>query len=258
VASSFGSATISIGRDRQREYVKRLIHRTIIEHLVDGFESVAAITLGETAAKSMAGQAKISELARRNLAKFVLDCGLQEQVSGTRQVTEKFVSADIQRIRLNTTTQEIKKSLNASQQVSAAMWQQMIFAKAKETQGLTNQGVDGELSDQLRTWGSELLRQVLRTTTEYSANLSMPVVIAMLELTRAQVLESAQVLRDEAKQTRELSSKSLNDARAHLSGKGNGNIAMNNSTVEATISDASKGIVHEWSALVREKLAIAL
>lgn len=258
VASSFGSATISIGRDRQREYVKRLIHRTIIEHLVDGFESVAATTLGETVAKSMAGQAKISELARRNLAKFVLDCGLQEQVSGTRQVTEKFVSTDIQRIRLNTTTQEIKKSLNASQQVSAAMWQQMIFAKAKETQGLTNQGVDGELSDQLRNWGSELLRQVLRTTTEYSANLSMPVVISMLELTRAQVLESAQVLRDEAKQTRELSSKSLNDARAHLSGKGNGNIAMNNSTVEATISDASKGIVHEWSALVREKLAIAL
>ena len=258
VASSFGSATISIGRDRQREYIKRLIHRTIIEHLVDGFESVAATTLGETVAKSMAGQAKISELARRNVVKFVLDCGLQEQVSGTRQVTEKFVSTDIQRTRLNTTTQEIKKSLNASQQVPAAMWQQMIFSKAKETQGLTNQGVDGELSDQLRNWGSELLRQVLRTTTEYSANLSMPVVIAMLELTRAQVLESAQVLRDEAKQTRELSSKSLNDARAHLSGKGNGNIAMNNSTVEATISDASKGIVHEWSALVREKLAIAL
>jgi hypothetical protein len=170
VASSFGSATISIGRDRQREYIKRLIHRTIIEHLVDGFESVAATTLGETVAKSMAGQAKISELARRNVVKFVLDCGLQEQVSGTRQVTEKFVSTDIQRIRLNTTTQEIKKSLNASQQVPAAMWQQMIFSKAKETQGLTNQGVDGELSDQLRNWGSELLRQVLRTIQFHLVN----------------------------------------------------------------------------------------
>jgi hypothetical protein len=258
VASSFGSATISIGRDRQREYVKRLIHRSIIEHLVDGFESVAAITLGETIARSMAGQAKISELARRNVAKFVLDCGLQEQVSGTRQVTDSFVSFEIQRTRLNSTSQEIKKSLNSAQQVTAATWQQMIFAKAKEIQGLTNQSVGDELSGQLRTWGTDLLRQVLKSTTEHSANLSMPVVIAMLELTRAQVLESAQLLRDEAKQARDLSANSSNEAKKHLTGKGDGKIAMNNSSVESTISDVSKVIVHEWSALVREKLAITL
>jgi hypothetical protein len=258
VASSFGSSTISIGRDRQREYIKRLIHRSIIEHLVDGFESVASVTLGETIAKSMAGQAKISELARRNVAKFILDCGLQEQASGTRQVTEGFVSPDILRAKLNSTTQEIKKSLNSAQQVSASTWQQMIFSKAQELQGLSNQQVDAELSSQLRSWGSGLLQQVLKTTTEHSANLSMPVVIAMLELTRAQVLESAQVLRDEAKQARELSAKSSGEARNHLSGKGNGNLAMNNSTVESTIADASKAIVHEWSALVREKLAITL
>jgi hypothetical protein len=258
VASSFGSSTISIGRDRQREYVKRLIHRSIIEHLVDGFESVAATTLGETISKSMAGQAKISELARRNVAKFVLDCGLQEQVSGTRQVTESFVSFEIQRNRLNSTSQEIKKSLNSAQQVSAATWQQMIFAKAKDIQGLTNQSVGEELSSQLRTWGTDLLRQVLKSTTEHSANLSMPVVISMLELTRAQVLESAQLLRDEAKQARDLSANSSIEAKKHLTGKGNGNFAMNNSNVESTISDVSKVIVHEWSALVREKLAITL
>ena len=57
VASSFGSATISIGRDRFRDYLKKLLHRSIAEHLADGFETVATRELGD-AAKSMAGPAK--------------------------------------------------------------------------------------------------------------------------------------------------------------------------------------------------------
>lgn len=257
VASSFGSATISIGRDRFRDYLRKLLHRSVVEHLADGFESVATSVLGEEASKSMAGSAKVTELGRRNIDGFLVSCGLQEVAGGSRQVSSRFVSGDIMKSRLATVANNIKKPLTAGQQQPGA-WQQQISARAIEEKANLLRTLDVEVGVSLREWGTSLYANVLRTTTEYSATLSMPVVLNLIQATRAKVIEASNLLKDEARQDRDMAQQAEAKSRSHLGSAGKGTIAATASPVQETITDASKAIVLEWSALVREKLAVAL
>jgi len=257
VASSFGSATISIGRDRFRDYLKKLLHRSIVEHLADGFESVANTVLGE-ASKSMAGPAKIAELKSRNIDRFLVECGLTEVSDGNRQVSNTFVSAEIMKARLTEVSSKIKTPFNPTMQQQAGVWLQTIGAQQQQVKVQVLQAVDAELSTQLRTWGTELLHRVLTTSTEFSAVLSMPVVLSLLETTRATVLQSSNLLREESKKAREAAAQADQRARGHLAANAKGSLQLTAGPVQETVSDMSKAIVLEWSAMVKEKLAVAL
>jgi hypothetical protein len=258
VLSSFGSATVSIGRDRFRDYLQKLLHRSVVEHLSDGFEAVAVSMLGQTAAESMAGAAKIAELARRNVDRFLLECGLQEGSGSSQQVTQRFVSNEILKTKVGETAQKIRQPFSPGQQMNGATWQQVIFAKSQEVRVQTLQSIESELTREIRAWGSEVLRNVLKTTTEHSATLSMPVVLQMLEMSRSKVLEAAQQVREEAKQSREMAVQREARARGHLGPKSSGNLALTAAPVGETITDVAQVVVLEWSAQVREKLAVSL
>jgi len=204
VVSSFGSATVSIGRDRFREYLQKLLHRSIVEQLTDGFEAAAVRLLGHNVASSMSGAAKIAELARRNVDSFLLECGLQEGSGTSQQVSQRFVSNEILKTKVGETAQKIRQSFPSGQQMNGATWHQVIFAQSQEVRAQTTQSIEGELTREIRAWGSEVLRNVLKTTTEHSATLSMPVVLQILEMSRSRVLEAAQQLREMAKNEREM------------------------------------------------------
>jgi hypothetical protein len=257
VASSFGSATISIGRDRFRDYLKKLLHRSIVEHLADGFESVANSVLGENS-KSMAGPAKISELNRRNIDRFLVECGLNEVADGNRQVSNNFVSSEIMKGRLAEVSGKIKGPFNPTMQQQAGVWLQTIGAQQQQVKVHVLQAVDAELTTQLREWGTEVLHRVLRTATEFSAVLSMPVVLSLIETTRASVLQSSNLLREESKKAREMAVQSEQKARGHLTANAKGSLQLSAGPVQETISDMSKAIVLEWSAQVKDKLSVAL
>jgi hypothetical protein len=257
VASSFGSATISIGRDRFRDYLKKLLHRSIVEHLADGFESVANSVLGD-ASKSLAGPAKISELNRRNIDRFLVECGLNEVADGNRQISSSFVSSEIMKARLSEVSGKIKAPFNPTMQQQAGVWLQTVGAQQQQVKVQVLQAVDSELSAQLRKWGTELLHRVLHTSTEFSATLSMPVVLSLIETTRANVLQSSNLLREESKKARETAIQTDQKARGHLTANAKGSLQLSAGPVQETISDMSKAIVLEWSAMVKEKLAVAL
>lgn len=258
VASSFGSATVSIGRDRFRDYLRALLHRSTIEHLVNGFTPVANSLLGQDSARTTAPHAKIKELSRRNLDGFMIACALQEvKNGGSRMVSDRFVSNDIMRVKLAEVSNGIKRQLPAQQQ-SAGAWQQQILAlSTQEKVGLLRE-VDGVLRDQIRDWGSDVFERVLRATTEYSAMLSIPVVLSLLEETRAQVLQASTMLRDEAREERNDALQKENDSRRHLGGAGKAALGQTAGAVQQTITDAAKAACLEWSAAVKERLSVAL
>lgn len=257
VASSFGSSTISIGRDRFRDYLKKLLHRAILEHLADGFEQVATAKLGD-AARSMAGPAKIAELTRREIDRFIVDCGLNESDKGAKQISERFVSNEIMKARLGQVSNMIKAPFQAAMQQGSAVWLQTLGSQAQQVKAAELATVDTELDTELREWGSELFRRVLRTTTEFSAALSMPVVLSLLQSTRAEVLQSSARFKERAKEAMGQAEKSIERARGHLSSGQKGSIPMSAGPVQETITDLSKAIVFEWSARIREKLSVAL
>lgn len=252
VASSFGSSTISIGRDRFRDYMQKLLHRSIIEHLSVGYEAAAVANFGENEAKSMAMPAKIAELARRNSDKFMVDCGLTLQ-----QVGNTFVSNEVMKQQLGEVSKLIKAPFQAAQQQAAPTWLSTILAQAQQSKVASQQTADAAVNERLRKWSSDLYRQVLRTSTEFSASLSIPVVLALIEMARADAMKTASELREKAKEDRDNSSKAEAKSRTHLANQ-KGNIGLSAGPVQETINDISKAIVWEWVAGVRERLAATL
>lgn len=257
VASSFGSATISIGRDRFRDYLRKLLHRSVLEHLADGFESVATSVLGD-AAKSMAGPAKVAELSRRNIERFVIECGLNESDEGSKQISDRFVSNEIMKTQLGQVANKIKTPFPPAMQQAAGVWWQTLSAQAQQVRAGELSAVDAEVGEQLREWGSELLKRVLSTSTEFAGTLSMPVLVSLLQATRSQVLQSSAKFKEKAKEANGQADKAMERARGHLAANPRGSIPISAAPVQETIQDLSKTIVLQWSARVRERLAVAL
>lgn len=257
VASSFGSATISIGRDRFRDYLKKLLHRSILEQLADGFESVAAAELGDTA-KSMAGPAKIAELTRRRLSQFTIDCGLNEGDQGSKQISDHFLSTEIIKTRIGQVSNKLKLPFAPAMQQGANVWLQTLTAQAQQIKAAEMATLNTEMGEQLREWGSALFKRILYTTTESAGKQSLPVVLSLLQATRAQVLQSSAKFKEQAKEANGQAEKAVERARGHLSGGAKGSIPMSAAPVQETIQDFSKAIVAEWSAKVREKLSVTL
>lgn len=258
VASSFGSATLSIGRDRFREYLQKLLHRSIAEHLVNGFEAVAFSVLGSAAAKTMTGEAKVVELARRNVDSFLNSVNLYERPGNTLQISDEFVASETMKSELASVSAAIKVPLQMGQSQSASVWLQTIKAQASQARLVAAKNADDYATAKLQDWGSETFRRLLHVSTEFCAELSLPVVIRIIELSRAQILESADLMKQEAAKARESATQLEVKASQHLSSNPKGNFSSSASPVQDTITDFSKSVVLEWSARVRDRVAVAL
>jgi hypothetical protein len=254
VVSSFGSATLSVGRERFRDYLQKLLHRSIIEHLSNGFESVAVSVLGHNVAESMAGVTKIAELAQRNVDSFLMECGLQVDPKSSHLVTERFISDDIIETRAEEIAGLVKSSFLTAQQMNDSIHLGSFISQSQ----LAVETILQKLDSELNAWQSETLPKVLRSTTECCALLGIPVAIQIIEMSRVILLESAQYIREEAKQNSEASS--LYEAKAMdiLREKTSDLNDLSNGEILNTLDGIAQALVLEWCAQVREKLAVSL
>jgi hypothetical protein len=255
--SSFGSTTLSIGRDRFREYLSRLLHRSIVEHLAEGFNQVAVMYLGQGTAKAMSGQSKITELARMHRDEFMSACGLMEKGS-QKQVSDAFVSNNHLNKEFQTVVKGIKQAFPATNQQTGPVWLQQIKAQAQSAKVASQTRAQTETSATLKDWGSELFQTVLKACTEYSARFSLPVVMNLVELARTDVLESAALMKELASNDRDSAQQSYTSGQTHLGKDAKGQFGLTSAPVENTIRDYSKAISLEWSAKVRDQLAVTL
>jgi hypothetical protein len=257
VVSSFGSTTLSIGRDRFREYLEKLLHRSIVEYLSNGFESAAVTHFGEGVARTMAGEAKISELARRFQAEFTAACGLQEQGSAN-QVSDYFVSNEYMKAEYQAIVNHIKQAFTPGQQMSAASWAQIINARSQEARAESQKRADDETLLRQKEWSSAIYQRVLTTCTDFAARFSFPVVLRLIELVRNEALEVSAEMRQEAKLARASADQVRDKARVHLAKDVKGNVAVTAGPVQETINDTAKSIGWEWAGRVRDQVAVAL
>lgn len=252
VASSFGSATISIGRDCFRDYMQKLLLRSIVEQLTHGYENAAINAFGVTEAKTISASKKIEDLAHRNLEKFLFDCGLEVERLG-----EVFNSNEEMRSQYSEISQVIKGSLSLSKAQSVEAWAELIISQAQMIRSW-NRETKSSLSDEsIQLWISELYRRVLHSCNEFSAKLSLPVVLLILELVRADVMKSASVLRERAQLSRSNMANAEVKSRVQLNGS-KGRVTSSSSLIQEAVSEIAKSIVWEWSANLQEKLAVAL
>ena len=255
--SSFGSATLSIGRDRFREYLSRLLHRSIIEHLTDGFNSAAVSFIGESESKAMSGQAKISELGRIHRDEFMSICQLLEKES-IRQISNAFVSNEQLKNEFQLIANYVKQAFSVTDQQNAGVWLQRIEAQAQTAKVASQSRAQDNTSAMLKEWGSELYQTVLTACTEFSARLSLPVAMSLVETARADLLESVGLMKEAAVADRKNADQRYMQAQTHLGSAFRGRLGVTSSPVQEAIKDYAIGICYEWSARVRDQLSVTL
>jgi hypothetical protein len=121
IASSFGSATISIGRDRFHDYLRKLLHRSIVEHLVYGYESIGKTIFGETI-KTIKPQELKLKLANHFLNEFLDESGLQKSKNQLLDLYKSFAT-------YNATSSE----LNATLDKELSIWSSHLFHNLLKT-----------------------------------------------------------------------------------------------------------------------------
>lgn len=252
VASSFGSATISIGRDRFRDYLKALLHRSIIEYLSVGFRSVANSIVDDDS-DSLDDRKIIDDLKLHNIEKFLLDCGF----TGV-QIRDTFVSSEIVENRRADVSSKINEAFTSTTQQSPDVWWLLLIDRAAQIRIAEHSIFESELEADLQRWETEILHRVLHTSTEFSALLSMPVVLALLETAKTSLMAESNSLRTESKNARELAEQIDQKARLQLVSNADDSLHLSAEPVQTAISEMSEAIVFEWTALVKQKLATAL
>ena len=255
--SSFGYATLSIGRDRFHDYLLRLLQRSIVEHLSEGFNREAFFLLGAEAAKELSQQSKISELARIHHDEFMLACQLLEN-SNHRQISDSFVSDLHLHDEFQTVMDSMTSSLAAIQQSDIELWILQLESQARTATDASQIRAEELISSSLLQWRSDLLLRVLKTCTEFSARLSLPVVMNLVELVRDDLLVSAALLKESAIIDRKNAEQMLVLAQSHLLTGLEEQIDSTSVPVQNAIQDYAKAISLEWLATVRDQLAATL
>ena len=252
VVSSFGSATISVGRGRFREYMQKLLLRSVVEQLSNGFELAAQISFGDAGAMAMTADEKVAELAQRNTERFIQECGM-----GIEHINEMFVSNETLKSQLAEVSQTVKSKLPTSDSLSSELWVQMIDSEV-QVYKTSQRGVsDSLIDDQIKNWSSYLYRRILSVCSEFSSQLSFPVVISMLELVRRDVMTTASELRERGHEYRSNAAWSESRSRAELA-EAKGKIKLSSEVVQRGINEIAKSIVLEWSADIYEKLSVVM
>ena len=252
--SSFGCATLSIGRDRFHDYLLRLLQRSIVEHLSEGFNQAAFSLLGAEAVKELSQQSKISELARIHHDEFMFACQLLEN-SNHRQISDSFVSDLHLHDEFQTVVDSMASSSAAIQQSAVELWTVQMENQAHTARDASRIRSEDLISSSLTQWGSDLLQRVLKTCTEFSARLSLPVVMNLVELARDDLLVSAALLKESAIIDRKNAEQMFVLAQSHLLTGLKEQIDPTGVPVQNAIQDYAKAISLEWLATVRDQLA---
>jgi len=255
--SSFGCATLSIGRDQFHDYLLRLLQRSIVEQLSEGFNQAAIFHLGAEAAKELPQQSKISELARMHRDEFMLACQLLEN-SDHRQFSDSMVSDLHLSDEFQTVMDSMTSSLAVIQQSEIEFWALQMESQAHTARDASRIRAEELMSSSLLQWGSDLLQRVLKTCTEFSVRLSLPVVMELVELARANLLESAALMKESANIDRKNADQMFVLAHSHLVTGAEEQLDLTSVSVQNAIQDYAKAISLEWLATVRDQLTATI
>ena len=255
--SSFGCATLSIGRDRFREYLLRLLQRSIMDHLTNGFNRAAVSYLGAEAAKELPQRKKIIELSRLHRDEFMFACELLED-NTHRQISDRFVSDIHLREECQIVVEAVGSPfLNGGQQ-NGKVWAFQINSQAQMIKEAWQVRAEEQMSSSQMQWGLDLLQKVLKTCTEFSARLSLPVVMELIELVRADLLELATLMKDSANTDRKNADLWFGEAQSYFENGTRGYFDLSSDLVQKTIRDNARAITLAWSAKVRDQLTVML
>lgn len=255
VVSSFGSSTLSIGRDRFRDYAEKLFLRETIEHLFEGYHKRAAVEFGSDA-KSLTDAAKIARLSKDHRNEFLNACQLNERGQDANQIQERFMADakdELAKIR-----NELSGSLDGQERPGdeweALLRKQQMPPVSRRALGDAITGYDRIVVE----WGPEIFERVLRVTSAFVGEFGLSVAAELVGAAYTEVESVAAEVLHEARDALAQSQTALEDGIAALRAVGSGKVQFANSSVQSGLDQFARSIAFEWLAARKEKVSEAM
>ena len=257
VISSFGSATLSIGRDRFREFASKLLMRELLENLYEGHLKKAPAELGEEA-KNLTDAAVLEALVARHRTAFMQACELDERGTHANQITDRFASNSLTRDELKLIKDEMVIPFG-SQTGTPADWHTRLNAQARQVVRPSSQRAESGFEELLSTWGPEVFERILRTTSNYIGRYGLKVAGELVQTTMTEVAQVSSEVHQEAYTDRQQEQQFREEAKSTLRNAGTkDSLNFMAAPVQAALDSFGKSILASWRAERRERTAAAM
>lgn len=184
--TSFGSATIAVGRSRFRRYAKAFLMRDFYEFHWSGFQELAVREFGVGKA-SRNETILINDLAENFKKSFVADCGLEQEFNAsTNTVSNGLIDSILSASHTQTTSAQFKgkifEKLDGAAPHDVAYWRNEFAVNFRILRPSHEESALKEASERLDEWYRSLAANVIAETNKLIAQSSLPVAIRVLEL----------------------------------------------------------------------------
>jgi len=257
VVSSFGSATVSIGRDRFREYTSKLLMRELLENLYEGHNKKRTKELGQDA-RNMTEATILASLLEKHRADFLKACGLAERGADANQISDRFASDQFVKEELKTIKQEMGIPFGA-QKDSPNGWHTKLVAQGRQVAKNSNHRAQAGFDELAATWSSEVYERTLQATSDYVGRLGLKFAAELVRGTVNELSQAAAELHQSASEDLAQSTGLAEEAKSLLRNAGtSGDLGFEASPVQSALDSFAKSIGRRWRASRRECMATTI
>ena len=259
--TSFGSATIAVGRTRFRSYAKANLMYEFYNFHWNGWRDVAERTLGLADSKK-AQPIVLEEVAKKALPGFMEGSGLLQTFNPDGRVsggmTDRLISADQSRAVASNLERAITTGL-PSDAMGAGDWQKTFQNKISLIGPSEAKNARDAFEARLLAWSNELAESVLREANELVTRVSLPIAIKVIEKSIQELQVTAGKFKIAADVARTNSTSANTELWTAINGIG-GTVKRDSAGVAAAIKAAGKVHSHDMrsEALLRLDNALLL
>ena len=181
--TSFGSATIAVGRTRFRSYAKANLMHEFYNFHWSGWKGVAERILGMEESKK-AQPVVLEEVAKKVLPDFMEAAGIQQLFHPDGRVstgmTDRILNAEMS-LKVATTFERVILTQLPVEAIGSGDWQRTFQNKISLLRPDSLKVAREEFESQLAAWSADLAESVLRETNNLVTRVSLPIAIKVIE-----------------------------------------------------------------------------
>jgi len=257
--TSFGSATIAVGRTRFRSYAKaNLMHEFYSFHW-SGWKGVAEKILGMEESKK-AQPVVLEEVAKRVLPDFLAAAGLQQTFHPDGRVstgmTDRMLNAEMS-LKVATTFERVILAQLPVEAMGSADWQRTFQNKIALLRPDALKTAREDFEIQLTAWSASLAENVLREANNLVTQVSLPIAIKVIE----KVIQELQVTAGKYRIAADVAKTNSTTANAALWGAINGiggTVKRDSAGVSGALKEVGKVQSHDLRSEALLKLENSL
>jgi hypothetical protein len=264
VASSFGSASVSIGRSRFRDYARAYLMRDMYEHHSIGYFKLAEALLGIGKGKGPDDKVKL-DLVEYFKPEYVRELGLRQSFNadfGIKEGPDAQVSEDLlSRQNVLEFANVMKVKLLAGlpdSSVRGQDWRRLLDDVERKLVNDEQRMRQGEFAARQTAWCQSMAERAVSVTNEYLARATLPVMVKMMPVLIQHIQSVAADFKSAAVEAKSYAVKLREERETALLSLGNANLTKESPGVIDAVTKTSQAFGQDLKHEISLRIAMTL